>query len=130
MTNGPANRPDILLIEDNALVRESIEADLTDAGYAVTAASDSGRVLNLLAATGADLLITDILMPGKDGLETIREVRRHNPCLKIVAISGGSRDGAALIGLAAQVGADATLKKPFSPPQLIDLVREVLAPSR
>ena len=77
----------------------------------------------------ADLLITDIFMPDVEGLETIREIRRLRPDMPIIAISGVDFEGGDYLGVARKFGAVATLKKPFLPADLLELVSRVLSPA-
>ncbi len=75
----------------------------------------------------ADLIITDLMMPGQEGLETIMEIRRLFPATKIIAMSGGGHAGVLdFLPVAAQLGAARTLAKPFTHDQLLATVREVL----
>ena len=74
-----------------------------------------------------DLVITDILMPHKEGIETIMEIRTSNADVKIIEISGGDRSGNnAYLDMAEKLGANRILKKPFGPKQLLSLIDEVL----
>ena len=78
--------------------------------------------------TSPDLLITDIFMPEMEGLETIREARARQPDLPIIAMSGFAFEERDYLGIAEKFGAMATLRKPFRPAELIDLVDRLLAP--
>jgi len=117
----------ILVIDDDELVRKTIVMTLRSADYEVAEASDG--VLGLKAAAQApfDLVITDILMPNKEGIETMRELRLQESGLKIIAISGGDRRGGSFLEMARKLGADKTLSKPFRPQELLADVAEVLA---
>jgi CheY-like chemotaxis protein len=76
---------------------------------------------------GADVIVTDIFMPEQDGLETIRELRRESPRVKIVAISGGDSTGRLDLRKEAEIfGASRTLPKPFDPAELLKVVHELL----
>ena len=91
-------------------------------------ARDGNEAIRVFKATPAQLVITDILMPEKDGIEAIREFRRTNPGVKIIAISGGGRiDPKMCLLMAKMVGADRVLSKPFQPEPLLSMVRELLA---
>ncbi len=75
----------------------------------------------------ADLVIVDILMPSKDGIETIKEFARDFPEVKIIAISGGGlMTPQEYLGMAKKLGADVTLTKPFEPEELLEAIRELL----
>jgi YesN/AraC family two-component response regulator len=91
--------------------------------------AENGReALQLLALTPYDVVVTDIFMPEKEGLETIMELRRTFPTTKIVAISGGGRQGNLFNALqvAEKLGAHSTLQKPFNAAQIISAVHEAL----
>ncbi len=99
-----------------------------DTGHDVTLAEDGAKGLKILNATLPDLVITDIIMPEKEGLETIREIKRDYPNVKIIVISGGGNlDVKSYFKIAQTFGADASLAKPFMPSELIILVDELLA---
>lgn len=118
----------ILLIDDDNLVRMAISAVLEGAGHEVVQAPN-GRVGTAAYARSAfDLVITDILMPEQEGIETIRILRHANPSVKILAISGGGRIGSQdFLLLAEMLGAAATLKKPFDPDELTARVAALCA---
>jgi len=101
---------------------------LERAGYEVQDAADGKYVLEAYRRNPCDLILTDLIMPQKEGLETITEVRRFNPRVKIIAMSGGGRAGpTGYLDMAKQLGAKRTLAKPFSREQLLDAIAEVLA---
>jgi CheY-like chemotaxis protein len=110
----------ILAIDDFPAMREMLLAFLEGAGHHVICADDGKMGLQILARQPVDLVVTDILMPEKDGLEFIREVRQGYPTLPIVAISGGGTvmAGEYCLTAAKSFGATATLRKPFSRQQL------------
>jgi len=83
----------ILVIDDDRKLREVISRALERAGYDVLEADDGEAGIRLYREHGADLIITDIFMPERDGLETILQLRRESPGVKIVAISGGDSTG-------------------------------------
>ncbi len=119
----------ILVIDDDDNVRETICDTLLAAGYEVEQARDGDQGLRTFGEAHFDLIITDILMPQKEGIETILEIRNVNPEIKIIAISGGDRGGNyAYLDMAEKLGADKTMKKPFVPRQLLALIEEVLNP--
>ena len=118
----------ILVIDDEEQVNALLQEMLRNEGYRVMAAPSGAKGLRLLQEEPVDLLITDMLMPGMDGLEVMKKVRQFLPSLKIIAISGGG------IGLtpefyldaAQQLGAAGLLAKPFSRENLLKVVRETL----
>jgi CheY-like chemotaxis protein len=117
----------ILLIEDDAAVRLTIQRILQRGGYLVDCAADGALGLAAFAELAPDLVISDLVMPNKEGLEAIRELRALAPACRIVAISGGGRlNNMDLLSYAAQAGADAVLAKPFTPQQLLDVVAKAL----
>jgi two-component system, chemotaxis family, chemotaxis protein CheY len=118
----------VLVIEDDALVREAIRHVLMRAGYGVDLASDGLTGLDLFAASAPDLVITDLFMPGRDGLETIVEMKRLRPQQRIMAISGSLRlEGADFLHMAKELGAVDVLSKPFNAKELIGKVETCLA---
>jgi len=118
----------ILIIEDNDVLRRMLRTALSKAGYAVTEASGGKSGLASYRQDPFDIVITDILMEDIEGLETIGELRRDYPQVKIIAMSGG-RGQSNYLELAEQLGARRTLEKPFPLDQLVAAVREVLAES-
>ena len=116
-----------LVIDDDDLVRETIVAILKSVNLDVIAASDGEEGLQLFESDPTDLVITDILMPNKEGIETITELRAQNSDVKILAISGGGQvAGQEYLKLAEKMGADRTLPKPFTPRQVLTIVTELL----
>ena len=122
----------ILLIDDEDDLRAFVAIALNYHGHEVTQAR-SGRVITDppkggVAASEFDLIITDIVMPDSEGLETIIAARKAHPASKIIAISGGNRGGTGVDYLrqARLLGADATLGKPFSTADLFRTVEQAL----
>jgi CheY-like chemotaxis protein len=124
----------ILLIDDEDHLREFVALALNYHGHEVTEAR-SGRVITdppqgAPAASAYDLIITDIIMPDSDGLDTIVAARKAHPTGKIIAISGGDRGehgmGFNYLRQARLLGADATLDKPFSTADLFRTVEQTL----
>jgi CheY-like chemotaxis protein len=118
----------ILVIDDDEQLRPMLLRMLQYAGYHVVAAANGTEGIRLNRGEPADLVITDIFMPEKEGLETIRELHKEFPELKIIAISGGSNQTQDFSALpyARKLGATATLAKPFRRGELLKLVRDVL----
>jgi CheY-like chemotaxis protein len=124
--------PRILLVEDDEAVREILRKALVSAGYDVEEASDGAIALAAYYRQPPDLVITDLVMPEKDGLETIRELRRVNPAVKIIAMSGGGRTlgpGQLYLESARLFGALKILAKPFTSSALLKAVSELLPPA-
>jgi CheY-like chemotaxis protein len=117
----------ILVIDDEDLIREVIREMLEPEGYVVLTAANGKEGLRLFHKELPDLIITDIFMPEMEGLETIRELRRHSPDVKIVAISGGGERGmVSFLSHARRFGALRTLEKPFSREDLLNNLKELL----
>jgi two-component system chemotaxis response regulator CheY len=118
----------ILVIDDDAGVRETIRQTLDGHPYEVISAENGERGLSVCRSTPPDLVITDIVMPTMEGLQTIRELRRQRPALPIIAISAGSRGGRHdFLEIARQLGAWETLGKPFDPDELVARIESCLA---
>ncbi|MDT9546446.1 MAG: response regulator [Chlorobium sp.] len=111
----------ILVIDDDPAVRKFICTTLKREGHQVIEAGDGITGIQMLNENkGITLMITDLIMPEKEGIETIMEVRKTHPDIKIIAISGGGKVGPEnFLVLADALGADATLKKPFSGQELL-----------
>lgn len=117
----------ILLVDDEPSVRTLFGEVLALDHHEVTTADDGAAALATLTHGTFDLIVTDIVMPGKEGIELIREMRQSMPDLPIIAMSGGGRGSAAdYLQLASLLGARKTLAKPFSARELLDAVTDVL----
>jgi DNA-binding NtrC family response regulator len=117
----------ILVIEDDNSFRNVLVQMLNKAGYDVRQAGDGNQALEVCAQFEPDLVLTDIIMPDKEGLETIQELLEISPQLKIVAMSGGGRYGPdSYLPLAEKLGAKASLQKPFMREELINTINSVL----
>ena len=118
----------ILLIDDDPLVRRTIERILQKNGYQVHLATDGLEGLRTFRTLQPDLVITDLIMPVKEGLDTIRLLRTWSPEAKIIAISGGGRvANTDLLAEAAVLGASVVIAKPFEPDELLVKVSNCLA---
>ena len=118
----------ILVIDDDALLRSALRVVLEAAGYDVLEAADGEAGLWLHREHGADLVLVDIFMPDRDGLEVIRALRAEAPQSKILAMSGGGRTGQIeILKAATALGAARALRKPFEPRDLLAAIRDVLA---
>jgi DNA-binding response OmpR family regulator len=119
--------PTILVIDDDEAVRYAIRRVARDEGFTVALAANGDGGLALLESVSPALVITDLIMPEKEGLGTIRELRKRRPDLPVIAISGGGRlVGRDFLDLARKLGAQETLAKPFEPEQLVDAMRRQL----
>ncbi|MBF0500489.1 MAG: response regulator [Candidatus Riflebacteria bacterium] len=113
----------ILVIDDDAQLCFLMKQILESSGFAVIMASDGREGLEILSRQTVDLVITDIFMPEKEGIETITDIRAKFPDLKIVAVSGGGRSGSIeYLSMAQRLGASKTLLKPFSKDELIQVL--------
>lgn len=113
----------ILVIDDDPHIRRLIVRIAEDAGHEVVEAGDGREGMRLFHVHKPALVITDILMPEKDGLETIYELRRYAPEVPIIAVCGG---GQLFLGFAEKFGADVTISKPFRPKELADAIGTLL----
>ena len=119
----------VIVVDDDALVRITARVLLEEAGFDVIETSDGAIALRLLQSAGADLVLCDLFMPGIDGLEVIREVRRQFPDVKVIAMSGGGFDGTMdLLAVARLLGASAAVHKPFTQRTLLSAIERTLQP--
>jgi len=117
----------ILVIEDDNSFRGVLVQMLEKAGYEVRHAEDGNQALSICSSFSPNLVLTDIIMPDKEGLETIQELLAINPAIKIIAMSGGGRFGPeSYLPLAKKLGAKRTLQKPFMREELLSTIKEVL----
>ncbi|MDH4260494.1 MAG: response regulator [Gammaproteobacteria bacterium] len=127
----------VLIIDDEPDVRDSVGKLLAKAGYDVHVLATAAAGLEVYQKFGADLVITDVIMPEQNGVDLIRALRVVGGKVPVIAISGGGNFGAsnyapgaitttAFLAAAQKVGADAVLTKPFEGRELLDLVRDLL----
>lgn len=116
----------ILVVDDRPDVLGFVCAELESAGYAVQAAENGRQALEKQGEQPADVMLVDIFMPEMDGLETIDRVRAQFPRTRIVAMSSGARGLQDYLKVARDIGADATLQKPFARDELLEVLRTVL----
>ena len=118
----------ILVIDDDDLMRATLRYLLEPAGYSVLEASDGKEGVEIYNKKAADLIITDVMMPGNSGIEVLEKLRRDNPDVKIIVISGGSRDDAAdMLRMAKILGATKTFHKPIDKQDILKAVQEALS---
>ena len=118
----------ILVIDDEDRIRRMLRAALEMEGHEVVEATQGDEALRLQRAKPAELVITDIMMPHKDGLQVIMALRREAPGLKVIAMSGGGRyELMDALDMAKPLGAFATLRKPFDLDAMIETVKRALA---
>ena len=117
----------ILIVDDDPGIRRALHILLTREGYHVTQARDGVEALRLWRDHGSDLVITDLHMPEKNGIETIVEILSHNPSMRIIAMSGGGQTKRLdLLGNASLLGAVHTIEKPFTLNEMMSMVRQAL----
>ena len=115
----------VLVVDDDALMRLTLERTLKQAGYEAISAADGNECLMVCRSRAVELVIIDLFMPNKEGMETIVELGRNFPQTAIIAMSGAS-DVAPLLSTARLLGAARTLMKPFEPEELLTAVEEAL----
>ena len=114
----------ILVIEDEEDIREFLVTVFQQAGYTVIEASNGKAGMKAVRESAVDIVVTDIVMPDQEGMETIRAIRSANPGIKIIAISGAVNKELYL-KVAGGLGADASLKKPFQSDAILKTVEQV-----
>jgi len=117
----------VLIVDDDPGIRRTLHILLSREGYQVTQARDGVEALRLWRDHGTDLVITDLHMPGKNGIETIVELLSHSPGIRIIAMSGGGQTKRLdLLGNASMLGAVLTIEKPFTLNEMMVLVKGAL----
>lgn len=119
--------PAILIIDDDDAVRLLLEDALTENGFDVVSAPSGVEGVEIAQTEHVDVVITDILMPDKDGLETLMELKKSCPHIKVLVISGsGEFLENSFLEMANKLGADASLAKPLDIKQLISTVSDLV----
>jgi len=117
----------ILVIDDQDSIRRVVRRALEQDGHEVYDASDGKLGMEILERQSFDVVITDIFMPGQDGIVTLRQVRKRFPQVKVIVISGGDSTGVMDLREDAELlGAVKSLQKPFNAREIMDVVRSVL----
>jgi DNA-binding response OmpR family regulator len=117
----------VCVIDDDPLVREVVAGILSADGFAVVQAKDGDAGMEAMARHSPALIVTDIMMPNRDGLETIREAKRRFPTTPILVMSGSVSEAQIdFLALARKLGADAHIKKPFERSAFLEQVRTLL----
>jgi len=114
----------ILVVDDDPGVRDVIRSMLESAGYAVRVAANGKEAMKILRDDGIDLILTDLVMPEQEGIETIKALRREYPDLKVIAMSGAF--GGDYLRIAAYLGAHGTLAKPIQMEALLKIIADTL----
>ena len=121
----------ILIVDAQDAVRMVLRDALEQEGFQVQEARNGAEAILMYQENPADVIVTDIIMPDKEGIETIIELRELAPDVKIIAISGGGRIRANdFLDMAKKLGAAHVLRKPFRMKELVDLVKSCLANGR
>lgn len=126
----------ILIIDDEEDIRDALQIVLESVGHNVKVASNGNEAIELQCSEPADLIITDVIMPGKNGVDTIKEIRQEFPGVRIIAISGGGGvqpteyvpeaiTTTAYLAAAKEAGADMVFTKPFERKDLIQAVDDL-----
>ncbi len=124
---GEGKRPHILIIDDEPAIADSLTMLLEPAGYRVTAATDARKALSMGLEDPPDLVICDIVMPEMDGIEFVRALRKREPQLPVIVMSGNPV-GRQFLDAARMLGASATIAKPFSFDELKQTIGKALNP--
>jgi DNA-binding NtrC family response regulator len=119
----------IMVVDDDAGIRRSLDVLFSRAGYQVIQAGDGSEAIRLWREHGADLVITDLHMPNKDGIQTIVELLTHTPGIPIIAMSGGGQTKRLdLLGNVMLLGRILTIEKPFTLDEMMAVVGQALKP--
>ncbi|MBL0767761.1 response regulator [Sphingopyxis sp. XHP0097] len=118
-----SDTPRILLVDDEPSIREPLGEYLETQGFAVTAAASAAEARSVLRAQGVDLVVSDIMMPGEDGLSLTRHLREAGD-VPVILLTARAEDTERIIGL--EMGADDYVVKPFNPRELVARIRTVL----
>lgn len=119
----------IAIADDIFEIQQLAREWLVGAGHAVTCVANGLELTRLVRETHLDVVITDVMMPERDGLEVITELKKSHPALRIIAMSGGGAvmHTADCLRVAKRLGADAVLSKPFNRAQLMKVLQEAVA---
>jgi DNA-binding NtrC family response regulator len=117
----------ILVIDDQEPIRRVVRRALEQDGHEVYDASDGELGMEILESQSFEVVITDIFMPGQDGIVTLRQIRKRFPDVKVIVISGGDSTGMMDMRQDAELlGAVKSLQKPFNAREIMELVRDVV----
>lgn len=115
----------VLVVDDDEDVRQVLRLFLESGGYRVLEAADGGKALELVRGEHIDVVMTDLVMPEREGFETIQAIRRERPSLKVIAMSGAF--GGEFLHIAKLLGAHCTLQKPLKVEKVLAAVAAALA---
>lgn len=119
----------VLIIDDEQMLREMLQQMLEIEGYDTSLAADGNEAIKIFDQSNPDVVVTDIIMPEKEGLELIQILKDKKPDLKIVAISGGSYsiNVGDILKMAKALGANETLSKPIRKKEFVDIINKLTA---
>lgn len=116
----------ILIVDDNTVLLEMLNESLAEHGYDVICHADSENALKVYSDINPDIVITDIVMPGIDGIELLLNLRKVNPNINVIAMSGGNKGHAdTYLNMAKKLGANVILQKPFEMSELLSEVKKL-----
>lgn len=122
-----SSAPSLLVVDDDANIRQIMSIMLEAAGYRVLCAADGKEAMKLVEAQPFDLILTDMLMPGSDGLELLSEMKKSRSTARVLVMSGGGIIGVAdYLKLAKKLGAHGVIEKPFTSETLLATVANLL----
>lgn len=114
----------ILVVDDDALMRRSLAASLGQTGYSVETAATGENAIESVRRKSPDLVLLDVGLPGMDGMETLRAIRRDDPNLAVILVTGRRRELDEIVGL--EMGADDYITKPFDMDVLLAHIKAVM----
>lgn len=126
----PGNSVTVLIVDDDPLIRSAYKCAFEQRGYHVLVAEDGVRALATAEIGKVDFVLLDVLMPRKEGLETLIELKHRYPNIVVFVMTGGLHSKTDFLTIATKFGADAVLKKPFEPQTVIDLMAGRTSESR
>jgi CheY-like chemotaxis protein len=119
----PEEAKTLLIVDDDKLVQSMLEMMFEDEGYKVVLADDGNHALTQLKGHPIDLVLLDVLMPNKDGIETLIDIKRRQPKLPVLVMTGGGRCKQDFLEVAAKFGADGTVRKSSGTSEIKQLVQ-------
>ena len=118
----------ILVVDDDDMFRSMLSATLRSSGYEVIEAENGKVAMKMVHDYPVDLVVTDLIMPDQEGIETIKEIKRFYPDMKIIAVSGGMRGGSMdFLPIAEYMGAARSFKKPIDRKAFLAAVAELIS---
>ena len=118
----------ILIVDDEAGIRKVMKAILENEGFSVLEAAGGNEAIRQYGKYSPDLVVTDLLMPGKDGIETLFELRQINCNVRVIALSGGGRIcSESYLNYAMKLGATAAIEKPFTSVEFMAVINRAMA---